>query len=324
VRIVVLRALPGLGDLLCAVPALRALRAAHPAARIEVVGLPAAGLLAERFGDLVDAVVPFPGFPGIPEAPLEPARTVAFLAAQLREPADLALQLQGSGTTSNPFVALLGAARTAGFRLPGAWAPDAAGFLDWIEEEHEVRRALRLLEHLGVPPAGEELGFPVRAADEEAAAGLVPAGEPYAVVHVGASVPQRRWAPERFAAVAESLAARGVVPVLTGGAGERERVAGVRAAVGARTVDLTGRTGLGAFAAVLRRARLTVTNDTGASHLAAAVGAPSVVLFLASDPRRWAPLDTTRHVVVGGLGADPAVEEVLAAVDARLAVTAGR
>jgi len=322
VRIVVLRALPGLGDLLCAVPALRALRAAHPGARIEVVGLPAAGLLAERFGELVDAVVPFPGFPGIPEAPLDPARTVAFLAAQQRAGADLALQLHGSGTTSNPFVALLGAARTAGFRLPGAWAPDPDAFLDWVEEEHEVRRALRLLAHLGVPPAGEEIGFPVRAQDEEAAAALVPAGTPYAVVHIGASVPQRRWAPERFAALTEALAARGLLPVLTGGAGERERVAAVRGAVRARTLDLTGRTSLGAFAAVLRGARLTLTNDTGASHLAAAVGAPSVVLFLASDPRRWAPLDGARHTVVGDLGADPGVDEVLAAVDARLGAEA--
>ncbi len=316
-RVVVLRALPGLGDLLCAVPALRALRAAHPAARVEVVGLPAAGLLAERFGDLVDAVVPFPGFPGIPEAPLDPARTVAFLAAEQREPADLALQLHGSGTTSNPFVALLGAGRAAGFRVPGAWAPDGGAFLDWVEEEHEVRRPLRLLAQLGVASTGEEIGFPVHAEDEEAAAALVGA-EPYAVVHVGASVPQRRWAAERFAAVAASLAERGLRPAFTGGAGERERVAGIRAAVAAPTLDLTGRTSLGAFAGVLRGARLTVTNDTGASHLAAAVGAPSVVLFLASDPRRWAPLDATRHTVVGDLGADPGVEEVLAAVEERL------
>jgi ADP-heptose:LPS heptosyltransferase len=316
--VLVLRALPGLGDLLCAVPALRALRVAHPAARIEVVGLPAAGLLAERYGDLVDAVVPFPGFPGIPEAPLDPARTVAFLAAEQREPADLALQLHGSGTASNPFVALLGAARVAGFRLPGGWAPEGV-VLDWVEEEHEVRRPLCLLAQLGVEPAGEEIGFPVRAEDEEAAAALVPAGEPYAVVHVGASVPERRWAPERFATVASALAERGLRPAFTGGAAERERVAEVRAAVAAPTLDLTGRTSLGAFAAVLRGARLTVTNDTGASHLAAAVGAPSVVLFLASDPRRWAPLDTERHTVVGGLDADPGVDEVLAAVEARLA-----
>jgi ADP-heptose:LPS heptosyltransferase len=319
VSICVLRALPGLGDLLCAVPALRALRAAHPGARIEVVGLPAAGLLTDRFAALVDAVVPFPGFPGIPEVPVDPARTVAFLAAAQREPADLALQLQGSGAVSNPFVALLAARRTAGFRLPGAWAPDEAAFLDWVEEEHEVRRGLRLLAHLGIAAAGEGVEFPLRPEDEAQAAELLPEGEAYAVVHVGATVPQRRWPPERFAAVAEALAARGLRPVLTGGAGERERVAGVRAAVRAPTLDLTGRTSLGAFAVVLRDARLVVTNDTGASHLAAAVRAPSVVLFLASDPRRWAPLDAERHRVVGGLGADPGVEEALAAVDAQLA-----
>src|SRR5690606_34562089 len=71
-------------------------------------------------------------------------------------------------------------------------------------------------------------------------------------------------------------------------------------------VNASGETSLGVAAALLERAALLVTNDTGISHLAAALGTPSVVVFLASDPERWAPLDRERHrpVVARSLAAD--------------------
>ena len=330
-RVVVLRALPGLGDLLCTVPALRALRAALPAAHVAVIGLPAADLLRERLGHLVDEVLPFPGFPGLPEAPLDPARTVAFLDEAQRRRFDLALQLQGDGRVTNLLVALLGSRLTAGFHPPAGWAPDPDRSLPYPARAHEVRRPLALLAHLGIPPAGEGLELPL--ADDDAAQadvaldGLAPGA--YAVLHPGATEPARRWPPARFAAVADGLAERGLVPVLTGTAAERPIVDAVGEAVRAPTVDLAGRTSLGALAAIVRDARLVVTNDTGMSHLAAAVGAPSVVVFLASDPARWAPLDAVRHRALGWPRSPPgpdgkvrlepvAVADVLAAGDGLL------
>jgi ADP-heptose:LPS heptosyltransferase len=81
-------------------------------------------------------------------------------------------------------------------------------------------------------------------------------------------------------------------------------------------VDLVGRASLGAAAAVVRRATAVITNDTGMSHLAAAVGAPSVVVFTVTDPDRWKPPgDRHRAVIAGAL--EPTVRAVLAEVPHR-------
>src|SRR4051794_20246824 len=79
-RVILIRALPGLGDLLCAVPAWRALRAALPRAHSALVGLPGAGSFGARSPQSRDEGLEFPGYPGIPEPPLAPPQILAFLA----------------------------------------------------------------------------------------------------------------------------------------------------------------------------------------------------------------------------------------------------
>lgn len=325
-RVAVVRALPGLGDFLCAVPALRALRAAWPAARISLIGLPVARTFVARFPHYVDELLEFPGWPGMPERPVAERRLAAFLARARRLPFDLALQCHGSGRASAAFTQALGARRTAGFVPPEVAPPDPATFLPYREDESEVRRLLRLVAHLGVPARDERLEFPVTVDDVRALTRLVELPpRRYVCVHPGSALADRRWPTARFARAADALARRGLAVVLTGGERERPLTAAVAAAMTAPALDLAGRTSLGTLAALLARARLLLSNDTGVSHLAAAVGVPSVVVFVRTDPARWAPLDRRRHRAVGGVPAaaarvlDVPVEPVVAEAEALLA-----
>jgi ADP-heptose:LPS heptosyltransferase len=298
-RIAVFRALQ-LGDLLCAVPALRALRKAAPQARITLIGLPWASSFVERFDHYVDDFIAFPGYPGMPESVPQPEAMPRFLEAARARRFDLALQMHGSGALTNPLVLSLGAARSAGFYLAGEPCPDPSTFAYWQPHEHEVLRYLRLLWMLGAPPQGEHLEFPTRQSDHEELARTVPALRVggHACIHPGARLPSRRWPPQRFAEVADALAGQGLTVVVTGSADERALTGATLDAMRMPAIDLTGRTSLGALAVLLSNACLLVCNDTGVSHVAAAVGTPSVVVCSGADPGRWAPLDSRRHRVL--------------------------
>jgi ADP-heptose:LPS heptosyltransferase len=297
--IAVLRALDGIGDMLCTVPALRSLRAGFPDADVTLIGLPSAGWFVARFPQYVDELVRFPGFPGIPEVDGDVSALPAFFAEMQERRFDLALQMQGSGSFSNPFTVMLGARRTAGFYLPGHYMPTDE-FVPYPGDEHEIRRMTTLTEALGAPETGAELEWPVTPSDRAEAAALHGGSRGgYALVHPGAKQVGRRWAPEHFARVVEALHAEGLRVLLTGTAEDSALTAAVAHATSAPATDVCGRTTLGCLGALVEGARLVVANDTGISHIAAALRTPSVVVFsTASDPVRWAPLDAERHVAV--------------------------
>ncbi len=268
----VLRAL-GLGDLLVAVPALRALRRARPEHRLVLAApewlRPVVGLTGA-----VDALLPVGGL----DAPLPPPGSTA-------RPLDLAVNLHGRGPQSHARLDALDPVHRVGHAAPGWDGPP------WVEDTLERARWVRLLEHAGMPGDPDDVTL-ARPATPGAAPGAV-------VVHVGAAYGSRSWPVERFATVVRGLSDAGHAVVLTGSPAERERAGEVAERAGLDpTANLAGRTGLAALAALVADAALLVSVDTGAAHLATAYATPSVVLFGPAPPSRWGPPPGGPHVVL--------------------------
>ncbi len=180
---------------------------------------------------------------------------------------------------------------------------DARGFLledriprDALKGRHRILQ-YRLL--LGQNPDGEPT---VRAIEPPAAAVEVwraRLGEGRSVaMFPGSNAPSRRWAVERFHALARTLAARGVRVIVLGGPGDRPLTKEVAEGVPG-AVDAGGRTDLVGLAGALAATDVLVTNDTGPMHLAATVGTPTVTLWGPSDPAEVRPVGA-RDVRVSG------------------------
>jgi ADP-heptose:LPS heptosyltransferase len=299
--IAILRALQ-LGDMLCAVPALRALRLACPAARITLIGLPWARDFTARFHRYLDDFIEFPGYPGLPERTYDSRAVTAFFAQTQARRFDLLLQMHGDGRISNQLVALIGASRSAGYYVPGEYCPDDERFLPWQAREHEVLRWLRLVERLGAPTNNADLEFPLLPDDAAQFEAIAERHSlhavPFVCLHPGSQLASRRWPAERFARVGDRVSALGYRVVLTGTSAEYELTTKVARAMQTEPVNLAGSTTLGALAELIRHSAGLVCNDTGVSHIAAAVRTCSVVVSCGSDPARWAPLDSQLHRVV--------------------------
>lgn len=271
-RVLVLRAL-GLGDLLTAVPALRALRRAHPGHEI-VLAAPAGLAEAAAATGAVDRLLPTRA----------PGRAVPHRLDWPGPPPDTAVDLHGNGPPSHLLLHRLRPRRLLAFahrgtpRIPGP---------PWREHEHERVRWCRLLTWYGIPAEPDDLRIAAPARRSPA---------PDAVVlHPGADAGARRWPAERFAAVAVALTARGHRVVITAGPGEGPLARYVADLAQLPADRVLGGLGFAELAAVIARARALVVGDTGPAHLATALGTPSVVLFGPVSPCLWGPPALPRH-----------------------------
>jgi lipopolysaccharide heptosyltransferase II len=294
--------LDGAGDLLMTTPAIRALKDARPGRRITLLTSSCAAETA-RLVPEVDEVLVYDA-PWVKATPARAdSRAEHAAAALLRE-----LRLDAAAIftvySQNPLPAAflcyladiplrLAHCRENPYQLLTHWLPEpepARGI------RHEVQRQLDLVAGVGCRAAGPHLSLRVPDEARAAVPGILAAAgarpdRPWIVLHPGASAPSRRYAPEKFAAVVRRLVAEdGWQVLLTGTAGEADLVAAVQAGAGVPACSLAGRLGVAELAALIAGARLLIVNNTGPSHMAAAVGTPVVTLYALTNPQHtpWA------------------------------------
>jgi len=311
--LVILRAL-GLGDLLCAVPALRGLATAFPHHH-RVLAAPLA------LEPLLSMIATPEGAPVVHE--LTDCAPLGGLDDRLGRP-DVAVNLHGAGPQSHRVLLERRPRRLLAFSHPDV--PESALGPSWRAGEHEVLRWCRMLEGHGVAcrPGSLSIRAPAAPAVARGALGAT-------VLHPGAGSAARRWPPRAWSVVARRERDRGREVLVSGGPGEVALARNVAhdAGLPADRV-LAGTTDLAQLAALVGAAGRVVCGDTGVAHLATALGTPSVVLFGPTAPHEWGPPPgRARHRVLwAGKRGDPhgrrpdpglleiTVDEVLSALTA--------
>lgn len=276
------------GDVVMATPALRALGAGFPDAEVVVEARPFLRGIVEPLA-YVGSFLADPG---------KGWRALSRRTRTLRgERFDLAVLLPDSQRAAlAPFLARVprrvGYARDLVRRalVTDALRPEREG-RGW-KPISMVERYLRVTRYLGCADQGRRMDVPVledarAAVAERLAAEGVDAGARLLVAVCGASYGSSKlWPAERFGAACARLAGElGLEPVLAPGPGEEEVSRAVVATAGTGRVLADPVAGLGELAALIERATLVLTNDTGPRQMAVALGIPAVVLMGPTDPR---------------------------------------
>ena len=274
-RFLVLRG-GAIGDFVLTLPALRALRERWPDAHIELLGYPHVANLALACGlvDHVDSLDRagmarfFSLIPSFSEEQIEYIRSFDLIVSFLHDP--------GGVVQEN--------LRAAGARQVIYGSP-------LVERGHAVDHLVKPLETLALYVSGENPRLEITATiRKQGASWLAARGlETNAVaIHPGSGSPKKNWPVDRFAELARKLAAGGIAgPFFTWGEAD-EKTAGTLQLTAGDIPFLTNCT-LVELAAVFANCRAYVGNDSGITHIAAALGIPVVALFGPSDPDRWGP-----------------------------------
>jgi ADP-heptose:LPS heptosyltransferase len=304
------------GDVLLTLPAVAALRCALPGAYLAYAAPPGSDAVTEHCPHLDATVtVRFPPVARGTSDGMAWRERIRAESSRLRGAFDAALVVRPDDPWSGALVTGAQIPMRFGFDMPRT-RPYLTNVLPVPHSRHVATDGFdladALLASLGSPTRTRrviESSFATSTSDEQKASAVlaeVHADTAPIVLHPGSGWPLKNWPLRRWREVAVELArTHRTRPLVAGTADEQTLTRAV--ADGLRAIDVGGRLSLGALAAVHRRARLVVTTDSGALHLAAAMGAPVVALFGPGDAIRFAPVGAAERVRVvrAGLPCSP-------------------
>lgn len=305
-RILIVK-LSSFGDVLHALPTLEAVRTVYPTAHLTWLVEAAYAPLLEGHPAL-DEVWPAPRLkPGAIFRGANPGLLAGLIRRLRASYFDLVIDLQGL-LKSAVWVSLARSPRKLGYdrTREGSYRVLTERLEPYDREAHAVLRYLNLAHHLGAPvePPRFRLGLD-RDLD---IAPLLPddRGNGLVVLHPGARWASKLWPANAWAGLGSWLSrGHGFTVAITGSTGDQGLAQKILRQMRDPAIDLTGRTSLAELAAVLRQARGAVTTDTGAMHLAAALGTRTVALFGPTAPWRTGPFGPGHEVARLGLMCSP-------------------
>jgi ADP-heptose:LPS heptosyltransferase len=307
-KIAVLHA-KALGDFIVTLPALAAIKQTYPDA--ELVLLTKAWVKEFLTGrpSMIDKVIVIPPLPGVNDAvetkgrpaksnkdEYESPELIRFYKMMQAEAFDIALHMQGDGMSANPFINRLGAQLTAGTRNAPAEPLDLS--IPYVHYQNEILRNIEIARLIGANTTDLAPHINIIVHDTREIADILESfgGEPFIVLHPGADDLRRRWPPVKFAAVADAFTERGYQVVLTGSPKEKPLITEIVQYMQHTALAQTSLS-LGGLAALLARASVVISNDTGPLHLARAVGTRTVGILWVPNLLNWGPLFRKEHRV---------------------------
>jgi heptosyltransferase-3 len=296
-----------IGDVLLTLPAVAALRRELPGAYLAYAAPVGSAAVADHCPDL-DETFPV-RFPSVARRESDGRawhEAVHRESARLRDAFDAALVVRPDDPWSGELAAAASIPIRVGFDMPRT-RPYLTDVIPVPRDQHvsldgfDLADALLARMRIGARTTRVlDLRFVPSPDDEDEASRVLAAAgadDPLIVLHPGSGWRLKNWPALRWRRVAAELArANGTRPMICGTAAEQKLAREI--AAGSPAIELAGRLSLGALAAIHRRARLVVTTDSGALHLAAVMGTPVVGLFGPGDPVRFAPLAARGQVRV--------------------------
>ncbi len=306
IRILLIRT-DRIGDVLLSTPAIKAVRDAYPNAHIAVMVRPYAE-------EIVD------GNPYLDEVILYDKdgehksifSTLKFAAGLRKKRFDLVIILHPTNR-SNIISFLAGVPERVGYdKKGGIFLTKRLKDVKHLGEKHEIDYNLDVLRAVGIEAKDRALYMPVKAEDERIVDRFfllndLDKKDTVIAIHPGASCPSKRWPAYRFGRVADELIEKHKVKVvIIGGPADIKTVKEVESGMLHKPIILSEGHSLGEVAALLKRCKMFISNDSGPVHIAVAVGTPVISIFGRLDPglspKRWGPVGPNDIVIHKDVG----------------------